>query len=273
MNSMSENLAILGSRPVQKFLSRLNRQRHSALTLRYGFEVSLTPADLKIAKWLNSVYESVLWGGTDDADNKNIQEDERKIVDQYLRGSHWGESIVEIGCGSGRISRYLLRHAKKVTLCDRERLVLQKCKANLGRSGKNAAFWCHDLSKPPKPPKHYTAALLMENLLGMNPVAQDRSLILTHTSQLLSPGGIAIIAFRVRDDILSSFRFQAMPYTFSHGKEQHEMIGFAVNWSVSGMLKQLRDSGCNLRKWRHVRGKSRPAGGRMDYLIVRATSK
>lgn len=275
---MRENLEILASAPAEKLLERLSKEASTAKKLKYGFEAELSRKDRTTAKVLNSVYESLVWGKLDDADHQGLASDEANLIKRWIRGSVYSANVAEVGSGSGRISRHLIPVCERLSLIEREALALGRSRTRLrGAVGPeqlrtvkfiNADFGSTNsgLEKHSK----FSAILLLENLIGMNPLEEDRRTIIKNAEKLLQVGGIAVFAHRVRPDISKGIRFQVMPYEFTFRRKlPRTTVGFAINWSATAIQKEIQATSRGLQIVDYLQGASRPAGGTMNYVVVR----
>jgi cyclopropane fatty-acyl-phospholipid synthase-like methyltransferase len=66
-----------------------------------------TDEDIQFATILNRNYFRLVWGIMDDATNSTIQPDERAVLDAVFNNNSQAEHVLEVGCGSGRLTNYL----------------------------------------------------------------------------------------------------------------------------------------------------------------------
>lgn len=269
MITINQCVDVISRSPVKELIDKLSLQEKTAEKLKYGFVAKFkNEKDLRSAKALNSIYESLVWGHVDDADNDRVCNDEKSVIRDFFKESVYGTHLLEVGCGSGRISKELLHASQSFSVLDREPAVIRRIRSILSKQGRSVSYNIADFSKRVALPHQHSAVVLMENLLGMNPMAPDRIRIIRNAFQLLRSKGIAVFGVRVRSDIKSGIEFQAMPYSFAFQKVRRRIFGIAINWSKNGFIDDVCKSGirAKLVEWRV--GNPRPAGGRMAFAIL-----
>jgi SAM-dependent methyltransferase len=240
--------------------------------LKYGFELMprlVIPLKLKM---VNQQYESLVWGTQDDADHTGLAKDEQKILKQILKMKT--QNTLEVGPGSGRVTRYILKRTDFCSIIEREPAVMKKLKEKIDPHNKMfQQTVVGDFSKKldRRLLGKFDRVILIENMLGMNPCLKDRLNIFKNAARVLKPDGMALFGFRVRADITSGYRVQIMPYEYRDGGARKQWFGCALNWSVSGFLSDLKKSKAPLSCEKVVAGQSRPAGGRMYFAVLALT--
>jgi SAM-dependent methyltransferase len=249
----------------------------------FGWRQSFSPKECLLAKRWNSYYEAIVWGDHDDASNDCVQADEESLIRDYLKDSVYGDSVLEVGSGSGRVTECIVKNAKQVIALDREVAPLEKLEIRfrdqkiktLCSDFASADFAGADFASTSLTQDGVSAVLLMENLAGMNPVFRDRKRIYQNAHSILKHHGLAVFAYRV-DETLKGNRIlnQVMPYEISNGvelfgRDLNQIYGFAMNWSKASLPSEVL-SVCKGFEWVETRrGGSRPAGGRMYYGVFR----
>lgn len=253
---------------LRDFLLYLRRKPRAADSLKVGWRVSLTEEQQRLAAEMNRLYSGLVWGYCDNSYVSRVALNERRLLKTWLAGTVWGAKVLEVGCGSGRLTCYLSRLARKVTAIEREPAGIRRTRARvLPRRG--LSLKCVDLLSFPLTSR-FSCVLLLENVLGMNPEPRQRLKLIHRAFELLQPGGILIIGFRVMPQHRSTgSSFQAIPYTARTAQGvPYQLVGVTVTWSVQGFLRELRLCKARFRILHTSAGSARKVGGRMHYLIL-----
>ncbi|MDX6444411.1 MAG: Methyltransferase domain [Blastocatellia bacterium] len=260
---------LLNEPSLRALLAHLNRWSTKGKKLSYGFLAPLTTSQQIAATKLNSIYSKVLWGICNDADNRSIRQDEKELLTGYLKESVWGSEVIEVGTGSGRLTGYASTVCKQLVAIDRDPTVVARLKSrSFIKKRKNIKIVCADLIQL-KQEDQYSALLLMENLIGMYLKETCRRQILQKALEVIRPGGLAFISFRVVEQS-SPLSFQAMPYDakLPSGERIH-LFGVVVNWTVAAFMKELDKVSREVHLIDLHEGGKRPAGGTMFTAILK----
>jgi ubiquinone/menaquinone biosynthesis C-methylase UbiE len=246
-----------------KLIEKIKLQRQSSekkIKLKYGYKIVLSKQELLDAKKINSLYESMVWGTVDDADNQSISSEEKKIIQRWIKDSIYGQDVLEVGCGSGRFTFHLSKLAKKVTALDREQDTLNALqdKKQINKA-KNINCLCLDFSKKIGLKNRFTSIFMIENLLGMNPRFLERKQIILNAEKALLKDGLLFVGFRVHPDAGKKYFYQSMPY--------QDLMGIAINWSEQHLIKEFKQTSKSLKHKLTIEGTKRPAGGKM-YIAI-----
>jgi|GEM_PF-3194985 len=261
-------LAQLDNSRVRDLIEHYERTRRERTGLRVGFRANVIGARLRSASELNRVYSSLVWGYCDNSYLGHIDPVERRFLSAWLRKSVWRASVLEVGCGSGRLTRFLVTLAGQVTAIDRDMAIIARARARLARS-RSLKLRRADLLDM-KGEESFSAVLLLENMLGMNPRYAERAELLNRAVALLRPGGLLVVGFRVMKQPRGAQRsFQIVPYvacTPERGRVR--VFGSLITWSRRGFERELASRRRGLRVLQITPGARRRVGGRMYYVLA-----
>jgi SAM-dependent methyltransferase len=263
-----EYLARLDEPGFQDFLQYLLRKPRREDSLEVGWRVRLTSSQQRLAAEMNRIYSGLVWGYCDNSYVSRIALDERQLLKTWLSGTVWGANVLEVGCGSGRLTCYLSSLALELTAIEREAPGIKRARARVpARQG--LSLKCVDLLSFPRTPR-FTCVLLLENVLGMNPEPQQRLRLVRRAFAMLQTGGILIIGFRAMPQRRRDGKsFQAIPYTVRTAPGvARQIVGVTVTWSVNGFLRELHSCQAGFRILHLSAGSTRRVGGQMQYLIL-----
>lgn len=250
---------------MEDFLKHLASERESSyakkVPLKYGFRARLDSKQQRKAKQLNSLYESQVWGSVDDASNQTLRPDEKKLIAEWLHGTPFGQKVLEVGAGSGRFTLPTLKGVDSLMALDREAPNLKALQKKVSPKERNKLkLLCADFAKPVQIKEKFSCVVLIENLLGMNPIFNDRKAILKNAASLLQKKGLLILGYRIHPQVPPGELFyQAMPYD--------DIYGIAINWSESRLVEEVYQSSTKLSLLTHQEGSPRPAGGKMHFSL------
>ncbi|MEN8190932.1 MAG: class I SAM-dependent methyltransferase [Thermodesulfobacteriota bacterium] len=109
-------------------------------------------------------------------------------IDFYLRFLAGGRSVLELGCGSGRITRALVKHGFRTVGIDISMEMLGKSPKI---DGVNQNYLCMDMTMPGLTTR-FDAVIIGYNTLNLLTSPPLISKCLKETKQLLTPGGLCI---------------------------------------------------------------------------------
>jgi SAM-dependent methyltransferase len=261
-------MARLDQPRLRDFLRYLRESPKPLDALEVGWRVFLSPAQQRIAAEMNRLYSGLLWGYCDNSYVSRIDFAERRLLGKWLHNTTWGANVLEVGCGSGRLTSHLSTLVTDLTAIERERPAVIRTRTRVP-ARRGISVKCVDLLSFTRT-ENFTCVLLMENILGMNPEREQRMRLINRASELLKPGGILIIGLRVMPQRGSSESFyQAIPYVINAARGRElEIIGVVVAWSVRGFLREFQSSQSRFRIIHSAAGSARRVGGKMQYLIA-----
>lgn len=116
-----------------------------------------------------------------------------RLIERYFPPTG---AVVDIGAGPGRYALALARRGYAVTLVDLSDGLLQLAREQFAVAGLHAAAFIHADARhlAHLPDGVYDAALLMGPLYHLTD-AGDRATVLRHLHRLLTPGGVAFVAY------------------------------------------------------------------------------
>lgn len=246
---------------IRKLVENIKLQeRPGKNKLRFGYPIRLSPKQMAAAIKLNSLYERMVWGAVDDADHQSLSSEENHVLEKWIKNSIYGANVLEVGCGSGRFTIPLAMHAKKTTALDRENKNLFAMKKKMPiQLRKRVKRVCADFSKKFNSSDEYSAVIMIENVLGMNPRSKERKQMILNAQKALMKGGLLFIGFRVHPKIKEGYFYQSMPY--------QDIMGISMNWSVQHLLKELKTTAKKMKHLFTLEGSKRPAGGTMFVAV------
>jgi SAM-dependent methyltransferase len=178
-----------------------------------------------------------------------------------LVNSEYSKKVLEVGCGFGRITKYLIDKCDLITACDFNRDVINNNQIEVN----NLNLILHDFTSD-KIVGKFLSVLLLENFPGAIINKTQRNKIYKNIPLHIHEGGIAIVAFRVVNEVEEYFNYQVYypeEEGYSHMKN---IFGFSVIWSFNGFINEVKKIGLKIIDI--YKGESRPAGGIMYYAIV-----
>lgn len=260
---------IYNQKHIQNLIEKLNNQENIGKKLKYGYRVKLSNQENIYSRELNKLYSSVIWGIEDSAANNSLCFDEINALDEFFKDSTLRKVVFEVGCGSGRITRYLSKIAERLETADYDENVVKRFHIN-NPDLKNVTINTLDFSKKISSKKRYSSIILFENLIGMNTIEQDRIQIINNIENLLEINGVSLLAFRVDPTIKQGdFCYQAMDWiTTLDGVNKTKIFGICLNWSIGYLVNLINSASKKLKIVSIDEGAERPAGGYMYYAKI-----
>ncbi len=115
---------------------------------------------------------------------------ERHVLDTFLSA---GNSVLEIGCGTGRITRELARRRVRVVACDVNPLAVAKLRASLGAAS-DVTVTVGDARCLPFADEAFDAVVFAFNGLDFIHPEADRFRAVREIARVLRPGGVFIFS-------------------------------------------------------------------------------
>jgi SAM-dependent methyltransferase len=256
---------------IREFVASLPRRCIPSSGL-YGFVVRLeTEQDIRIATLLNRNYFRLVWGLMDDATNNHLQPDEEQVLEAVLDCRDHCGHVLEVGCGSGRLTKHLVKLTKRLTAIDSDRLVIARCRTALQEErATNVAVICENLASL-RSESDFTVILMMENILGMTLQRSVRQSIYLNLTRLLRGYGKLVLSVRECDVHATPDRdlVQVMPYD-PEPTDSGSIIGFgfARILRMKEILTELSIYAPAFSVERIFEGGPRPAGGSMHTAVL-----
>lgn len=126
-----------------------------------------------------------LWSASYDADHNPTRDLDRTVMAQTLGGQQFG-SILEVGCGTGKNTKFLAQIGEQVTAVDFSPGMLAQAKAKI--SAANVKFQEADITQPwPAPAASFdlvTFNLILEHIEELNFVMKQASQTLAANGRL-----------------------------------------------------------------------------------------
>lgn len=109
-----------------------------------------------------------------------------------------GRRVLEIGCGTGAVTRLLVERGARVTALDQNPAMLEQARQRLSGSPPDSVQWIErTAAEIDAMPEHAFDAVVAS--LSLSEMSQgERSFVLRHASQRLRPGGQLLVADEVR---------------------------------------------------------------------------
>lgn len=182
------------------------------------------------------------WAHTYDSDN-NATRDLDQIVTERVLGKLWFESIIEIGCGTGKNTALLARLGGRVHALDFSEGMLTKAQGKL-EPLPNVIFCVADITKR-WPCAERSAKLVICNLVLEH--VQDLSPVFSEAARALVKGGWFFVCE------LHPFRqYQGTVATYRSGDQMTQIPAFVHH--ISDFLESAQSCGFRLRtlqEWWH----------------------
>ncbi len=203
-----------------------------------------------IATGVASVHQAYTdWAATYDED-RNLTRDLDRMVTKRLLGSSRCDSVIEIGCGTGKNTVLLAEVAEQVLALDFAESMIAKARVKL-RECDNVIFRVADLTEP-WPCETESADLVVGNLVLEH--IENLSFIFSEAARCLSAGGKFFVCE------LHPFRqYQGMKARFHRANETKEVAAFVHN--VSDFISAAAQSGMvldSLTEWWHDEDQGKP---------------
>jgi SAM-dependent methyltransferase len=115
---------------------------------------------------------------------------ETRLFDRFLTASM---SVLEVGCGTGRITRELIRRGVRVSACDVNALAVESLRASL-RPGPQTVIDVADARQLPYNPDSFDAVVFSFNGLDFIYPTADRFRAVAEIARVLRPGGVFIFS-------------------------------------------------------------------------------
>lgn len=189
------------------------------------------------------------WSQTYDSD-KNATRDLDQVVTRRVLGEFLFESIIEIGCGSGKNTVFLSQLGGRVSAFDFSEGMLTKAKEKLGKIP-NVIFSVADITKP-WPCAEQSANLVTCNLVLEH--VEELSVVFSEAARTLVNGGWFFICE------LHPFRqYQGIVANYYNGDQIIQIPAFVHH--ISDFLGVAQKSGFvlkQLQEWWHEKDEGKP---------------
>jgi demethylmenaquinone methyltransferase/2-methoxy-6-polyprenyl-1,4-benzoquinol methylase len=109
-----------------------------------------------------------------------------------------GDSVLEVGCGTGAVTERLVARDARVTALDQSPEMLERARARLADAAAESVVWMERTASEidALPEASFDAVVASLSLSEMS--APERSFVLREAGRRLRPGGILIVADEVR---------------------------------------------------------------------------
>jgi ubiquinone/menaquinone biosynthesis C-methylase UbiE len=189
------------------------------------------------------------WSLTYDTDT-NATRDLDHVVTRRVLGDLQAESIIEIGCGTGKNTKFLAELGKRVQALDFSAGMLTKAKENIGHAS-NVTFSVADITK------NWPCADRSADLVSCNLVLEhinELSPVFAEAARVLIPGGWFFVCE------LHPFRqYQGTVANFSRGEQKTQIPAFVHHISDFATAAQSRGfSVKRLEEWWHEKDAGKP---------------
>jgi ubiquinone/menaquinone biosynthesis C-methylase UbiE len=217
----------------------------------------LVDADLfsqQSLEMLAQEYNAVAWGVLGWAIHSEVASDELSVIHKYVSG----DSAVEVGAGSGRVTKALLGQVKQLVATDCSAAVIDSLNTQEDWSAQGVRLLVDDITQTQLPSATFDLVMFWENGLGNLLHYNQRQKAVTAMLDLCRPGGRVILAVRTFGDVsiahlMPSRKYQRVMgiyHTFSP-KEVVELLGDRVE------IEYL------------IYGEDRPTGGKQLFVVAR----
>lgn len=105
-----------------------------------------------------------------------------------------GACVLDLGCGTGRVTRELLRRRHRVWACDLDPAALDVLRSSVGSSGDDLVVQLADARDLPFSDHLFDAVVFAFNGLDMIHPEQDRFRAVAEVSRVLKPKGVFILS-------------------------------------------------------------------------------
>ncbi len=252
---------------LEKIINHIKKYDICTNRLHYGFKTNLAHDQLDDVIALNKHYQKILWSLDGFVDNDNICQDEVNVIKRVFNEYRTVNKILEVGCGSGRVTNHLRKYSTNLTAIDFLEEIIHRAKTNL--SNNNIKFMVHDFTQD-SIIDDFDAIFLMENFIGMISRKDDREQIYKNVYNHLNINGIAVFGIRVIENINENFIFQAMPSnrgaSFLGIKN---FYGVSINWTIDALLNEISKLNIDLKLVEVIKGDPRSAGGSMFHCVFK----
>ncbi|HYE73343.1 MAG TPA: class I SAM-dependent methyltransferase [Blastocatellia bacterium] len=188
------------------------------------------------------------WSETYDSDRNRTRDLDQEVTHQTLANIQC-QSILELGCGTGKNTVFLAEIGERVLALDFSEGMLSKAKEKV--TSNNVTFEVADLTKP-WPSKDHSVELISCNLV-LEHIA-DLDFIFSEAARSLVSGGHFFISE------LHPFRqYQGTLANFQRGEEKTEIPAFVHH--VSDFVRASHASGFTLEllnEWWHAEDENKP---------------
>lgn len=225
---------------------------NSSLIHGQGYCVSESVFDELFFDYIQPEYNDFLWGPTKIAKVDTLNSDEFSVINEFVFGS----KALEIGCGAGRVTEYLLDKVSELYVSDYLPSIIKDIKDKSFKG--NIHFFADDICKSQFASESFDLIMFWEN--GINNIFPESRRIeaLNEISRLLTYGGKAILSTRA---------LPASPIGHLMVTPQNENIMGVYNTYTPDSLSKILPK--QLIVECIIDGSERPAGGINYYLILR----
>ncbi len=233
----------------------LTRQTENLEKVGRGYVIDSQKATPRGLELLMKEYNEVAWGYGGWARHASIADDELKVIEDQKDSQ---ASVVEIGAGSGRLTRVLAKKFKTVHATDYNRQIIQNLKDNLAAEGFTNIDTHHDdVTASALLEGAFDKVFYLENGLGGLLTLSERERAAKNMIKLLKPGGALILGVRSLGDSGDHL----MPAT------QNPIFMGVYRTFSGGEIQQLIGTGAGVSEI--IRGNERPAGGHQIFFIFK----
>lgn len=188
------------------------------------------------------------WSDTYDTDS-NLTRDLDQMITRRIVGNLNSQSVVEIGCGTGKNTLWLSQMAQNVQAIDFSKAMLEKARAKVNAA--NVTFSAGDITKPwfcsNESADLITCNLVLEHI-------QDLSFIFSEASRVLVQGGYFFIC-----ELHPFKQYQGSKANFQKNQEIIEIPAFIHH--ISDFLKEAKNYNFILedfQEWWHEQDQNKP---------------
>jgi hypothetical protein len=233
----------------EKLKAELRKFANEKAPVGRGYVVDLNKWTDQEYQLLLEEYLSVAWGELKWAKNTLVADDEVMIINKYIKGD-----VLEIGAGSGRVTKYLIHKAQNLTATD----IISNFATHFSNDLIKPNCIVDNILRTQLPEKSFDIVSFWENGLGMLKTFQERKNAVHNMCRLVRDNGFLIIAVRQLIDqsadqlMIAAQTDLVMGVAHTFGKE--EITACLPNsFEISELIK----------------GDSRPAGGQEVFYIIR----
>jgi SAM-dependent methyltransferase len=128
-----------------------------------------------------------------DADPEAFERSGREAAGRLAEHIHPGDAVLDLGCGIGRVARYVAEGCRTLWAVDASPVMLRHARARMAGLGNVTFARCHGTSIPTMPDAGVDVAYSLLTLQHLE--REDAFVLLRELRRVLRPGGTAYLTF------------------------------------------------------------------------------